>query len=64
MRSPGARVGWTSLTLRKKMVRSERAPELATCPVRTVSRSVVLGNASERLIATVREWPSGVKAIA
>src|ERR1700691_1833852 len=64
MPSPGARVGWESLTLRKMVVRSERAPELATCQVNTVSRSVVLGNASERSITTVRAWPSGAKPIA
>jgi hypothetical protein len=59
-----ARVGWESLTMREMVVRSERAPELATCQVKTVSRSVVLGNASERSTTTVRALPTGAKPIA
>ena len=64
MRSPGARVGWASLTLREMVVRSLRAPELATCQVKTVLRAAVLGYVSGRSITTVRARPSGVKPAA
>ena len=59
MRPPGARIGWASLTLRKMVVRSLRAPEPATCQVKTVSRAAVLGYVSGRSTTTVRARPSG-----